>query len=221
MKKFALSISLASVFVLAGCLEIGEESLDSDVTEEEVEEEAPGDVDVENEEEDEETEEPAEPEGVPEVGDTVTNENGEHTLVSLNEDIEALESSPISLEIEKVNGVSAMLEGMAADMVDDPDVEYIQVDMVVENTSDDDVTFYASQATLITDTGEQSEADMLLSDHIDGDYFGNVTKSGTSIFVLNNSMAEEMTSVQIRFSAPYNTESWDDLGEDIRVDIDL
>ncbi|GAK12205.1 DUF4352 domain-containing protein [Geomicrobium sp. JCM 19039] len=234
MKKYLLSIGLGSMLVLAACGDDSSEPSDTDLIDEadasEEDDDTVDDDEVDDDEDDleddeqvnnEESDDAPATEGGHVVGETVSDENGEQTLVSLNEDIDTIESGPIVLEIEKVNGVSAVFEGMAADMLDDPEVEYIQVDMVVENTSDDDVTFYASQAKLITDTGEQLDPDMWFSDHLDGDYFGNVTKSGSSIYILENSMAEDVTSVELRYSAPFDTDSWDDLGEDIKIEIDL
>ncbi|QQK79642.1 hypothetical protein HUG20_06955 [Salicibibacter cibi] len=188
-----------------------DEDSDDDVEDEE---------DAEEDDEEENGDETAATAGGHEVGETVSDENGEQTLVSLADEVGTFESGPVVLEIEKANGVSAAFEAEPAMLLDDPEVEYIQVDMNVENTSEDDVMFYASQATLITDTGEQLEPDMMLSDHIDGDYFGQVSKDGSSFYILENSNADDVESIELRYNAAHD-ENFEDLGEDISVEIDL
>jgi len=98
-------------------------------------------------------------------------------------------------------------------------LEYIQVDMTVENTSEEHINFYASQAVMATNTGEQLEPDMLMSDHIDGEYLGEVIKSGTSFCFLENSLAEEVDSIKLFFNAPSDND-FETLGEDIEVELE-
>ncbi len=154
------------------------------------------------------------------VGDTVTSDNGEQTLVSRTDDVGTFESGPINLTIEKVNGVSANLKGDLAEIMETDQLEYIQVDMNVENTSEETVSFYASQATMTTNTGEQLEPDMLMSEHIDGEFIGQVNKSGTSFYILENSKAENVESIRLIFSAASN-DNFEDIGEEIDIEVDL
>lgn len=154
------------------------------------------------------------------VGDVITNEAGASTLVSRTDDIGTFESGPIQLTIKKANGVSMDVSDDYIDYFEAEELEYIQVDLQVENTSEDNVTFYASQAIMTTSTGEQLEPDMLLSDHIDGDYFGKVNKSGTSFYVLENSKAEDVESIRLIFSAAHD-ENFEDIGEELDIEIEL
>ncbi|MBN9653240.1 hypothetical protein J0K78_03100 [Halobacillus sp. GSS1] len=155
-----------------------------------------------------------------EVGDTVTSEAGEQTLVSRTDDIGEFESGPITLTIEKVNGVSGTLKGEVAEYMDMEEIEYIQVDMKVSNSSEEDVNFYASQATMTTNTGEQLEPDMMMSDHIDGEYLGQVNKEGSSFYILENSKAEDVTSVTLHYDAAHDMD-FEDLGEKIKIEVEL
>lgn len=154
------------------------------------------------------------------VGDTVTSEAGDVTLVSRTDDVGTFESGPINLTIEKVNGASADLTGEIADMMETEELEYIQVDMNVENTSEDTISFYASQATLTTNTGDQLEPDMLMSDHIAGEFIGEVNKSGTSFYMLENSKAEDVESVRLIYNAASN-ENFEDIGDEIDIEVEL
>ena len=154
------------------------------------------------------------------VGDTVKSKAGEMKMVSRNDDVGTFKTGPIKMQIKKVNGVSGKLAGETAEMLDQKEIEYIQVDMTVENTSEENVTFYASQAVMTTNTREQLEPDMLLSDHIDGEYIGSVKKSGTSFYILENSKAEDVESVRLIYSAPTNSD-YEDIGKEIDIEVEL
>ena len=93
-------------------------------------------------------------------------------------------------------------------------------DIEVENTSDKDVSFYISQAKLISNTKEQVEPDMIASTYIDGEFLGAVKKNGTNVYLLKNSKAEDIKSVEIRISAPTD-KNFNKLGEDIKFTIDI
>lgn len=93
-------------------------------------------------------------------------------------------------------------------------------DIEVENTSDKDVSFYISQAKLISNTKEQVEPDMIASTYIDGEFLGAVKKNGTNVYLLKNSKAEDIKSVEIRISAPTD-KNFNKLGEDIKITIDI
>ena len=93
-------------------------------------------------------------------------------------------------------------------------------DIEVENTSDKDVSFYISQAKLISNTKEQVEPDMIASTYIDGEFLGAVKKKGTNVYLLKNSKAEDIKSVEIRISAPTD-KNFNKLGEDIKFTIDI
>lgn len=93
-------------------------------------------------------------------------------------------------------------------------------DIEVENTSDKDVSFYISQTKLISNTKEQVEPDMIASTYIDGEFLGAVKKNGTNVYLLKNSKAEDIKSVEIRISAPTD-KNFNKLGEDIKLTIDI
>lgn len=154
------------------------------------------------------------------VGDVVTNEAGEAKLVSRTDDVGTFESGPIKLTIDKANGVSMAVSDEYIELFETEQLEYIQLDMNVENTSDENITFYASQAIITTSTGEQLESDMVMSDHIDGEYIGAVKKSGSSFFMLENSKVEDVESIRVIFSAATD-ENYEDVGEEIDIEIDL
>ncbi len=159
-------------------------------------------------------------EGEAEVGDTVTTEAGDMTLIAQNDDIDTIETGPFKVNIEQVNAVSGDLNPQSAQMFDTEQLEYIQIDLQAENTSEEDLTFYAGQAQIVTNTGEQLESDMWMSDHIEGDFMGGVTQEGTLIYLLEQSQAEEIETVRIVISAPQD-EDWQEVGEEIDFEVEL
>lgn len=173
-----------------------------------------------NAEEEEAAEEIAEDGWDTEVGDTIENEGGTFTLHARQDDIETVETGPVVMEIEQVNAASGELAPDLVEMMETENLEYVQIDLQVENTGDEDITFYASQATIATSTGEQLEPDMWLSDHIDGEMMSGTSHSGSFFFVLENSNAEDVESVRITWSAPSN-EDWEDIGEEVDIEVEL
>nr|WP_289038202.1 DUF4352 domain-containing protein [uncultured Allobacillus sp.] len=153
-------------------------------------------------------------------GDVVTSEIGDARVVSRVDDFGTFESGPIKVTIDKANGVSLDVSDGYVEYFETDQLEYFQVDLTVENTSEDKITFYASQATMTTSTGEQIEKDRMQSDHIDADFLGPVTKNGTLIYTLENSNAEDVESIKLFFSAPLN-DNWDDMGEELEIEIPL
>lgn len=219
MKKL-LFLLVGMMLFLAACSDDSKDSSAGTSTEDEGTAEASAEEESNSEENEESATEENDENTESEVGDVVTNEGGESTLVSKTDNIGTFESRPIELTINKVNGVSMAVNEDYVDAFETDQLEYIQVDMEVENTSDDNVDFYASQAILTTSTGEQLEPDFLMSDHIDGEFFGNVNKSGSSYYVLENSKAEDVESVRLIFSGT-SDENFETIGEDIDVEIDL
>jgi len=67
-----------------------------------------------------------------------------------------------------MNFASSVLSDQMPELFESESIYYIQIDLNIENTSDEDIIFYVSQATIVTSTGEQLENDMLISDHISG-----------------------------------------------------
>lgn len=155
-----------------------------------------------------------------EIGEIVTSEAGISTIVSYSDNVGSFETGPFKLEIENVSGQTMEISDYYIHMFDDDEIEVIQVDMNVENTSEDHLNFYASQAIMTTNTGEQLESDVLMSEHIDARFLGAVKKSGTALYILRDSQAEEIETIKLFFDPPHN-ESYKSVGEEIEVEISL
>ncbi len=81
----------------------------------------------------------------------------------------------------------------------------VGVKMKVENTTSDKMyNTYPDQATLVTSTGEQVEADMGLSDDLGGEIHEGVIKEGNLIFYLDRGKAEEITWIKLKWNNDYS-----------------
>lgn len=69
----------------------------------------------------------------------------------------------------------------------------------MENTTDHKFEAYPDQATLVTSTGEQIEADMFLSDNIGGEIDKGVIKEGDVLFYLERGEAEAVEWVKFEW----------------------
>ena len=89
--------------------------------------------------------------------------------------------------------------------------------MKAENTSEDTISFYPDQAVMTTNTGEQVESDIFLSDDVGGDFYGKVNKKGNVIFVLE-SPAEDITDIKLIINAAID-EDWNSLSNNLQVEL--
>ncbi|NIK11153.1 DUF4352 domain-containing protein [Alkalibacillus almallahensis] len=236
MKRFLIMLGIiAMVAFLSAC---GEESdADSESngegSEEQQEEETQSDEESEDgssddssndessdEEGNSDSEEASEGTTETEVGATVENEGGTFTLHSRNQEAQTFETGPVKLTIEKVVAASGELNEELATMMETDEIDYIQVDLSVENTSEEDITFYSSQGKMATSTGEQLDPDMFMSDHIEGEMMANTKASGTFFYVLENSNAEDVESARLVFSAPTD-QDFEAIGEELDFEIEL
>lgn len=194
--------------------ETAEETNEPEVAEEESEK-------VVEEEKEEVVEESADSESS--VGKTAEEEFGTTTVVKEKKGITDLvyEDDNIKLEITDVQ-ISKL------DISDDY-LEFFQtksneatsvvVAVNVENKSDSTISIYPDQMTIVTDTKEQKEADMFLSDHIGGDFIGKVQKSGNVVFILDSN-AEEISHVKL-VAPDASDENFETVSENIQFELDI
>lgn len=181
------------------------------------------------EEEKEEAEEVAE-EKVEETDDSTTGEVVEENglrkePVATNKELNLEgEVGPFKYIIEgvQISKLTATTDEMAQmlGIEKDKEVALVAVNASAENTTTDTLSFYLGQATLTTNTKEQVESDMLLSEYIEGEFLGNVKHSGNLVYILKNSKAEDVTNLTLHIDAPHN-ENFENVGEEVKIDITL
>lgn len=72
----------------------------------------------------------------------------------------------------------------------DEPVNIAVISYKVENTSDDTYTFYIGQSPITTDTKEQIEPDLLVSEEGGGDILGQIIKEGNSVYYPKNNLED-------------------------------
>lgn len=154
--------------------------------------------------------------------EVIESEIGVMTVYHLNRDfVEVKTSGPFTITFTGVRIADLVVAEDSKYLFDDQDrVTVVSVKMDVENTSKDTMTIYADQGTIVTNTKEQIDADLFISDDLGGDFMGEVIKSGDVHFMLYNSAAGDVTSFKYICGAPMD-EDWDDVGEDIIFEYDI
>ncbi|MGP4070157.1 hypothetical protein [Halobacillus sp. B29] len=88
----------------------------------------------------------------------------------------------------------------------------VGVKFKMENTTDHKFTTYPDQATLVTSTGEQVEADMFMSDSLGGEIDKGVIKEGNIIWYLERGEAKSIEWIKMEWDARNGSE--DELSDD-------
>lgn len=156
--------------------------------------------------------------------DASTQNGMEKTPLITAHDINAeYQAGPIAVTIDKAQLSNIKISDQStADLMGVPKDEPVGLfvlDVAVENTSEDDMGFYPNQSVIITSTKEQIDSDMLFSDSIGGDFFGQVVKSGQIYFFLSGP-ADDITHIQWRVSAPHDA-NFASVGDDLIVEFEF
>lgn len=165
------------------------------------------------------TEEPAEEPKAQEDDDTGEEvregEFGKFTVIYKNEAVNATqESGPFKVTINKMQIGTLEVNENYKEIFDNKDlVTVVTLEIEVENKSSGTNSIYPNQGTIVTNTKEQKNADLLLSDDVGGDFIGEVVKKGNVIFLLD-SAAEEITSIKYIIEGPHNAD-FETIGDDI------
>ena len=132
------------------------------------------------------------------------------------------ESGPIKYTATdiQVSKLTATTDSTASllDLEKDKEYAVVVAHFDVENTSDETISFYPDQSVMTTNTKEQINASLFLSDSVGSDFIGKVKKSGNVIFILKNSSADDLANVTIHIDAPHN-DSFDSVGDPVEINI--
>ncbi|MDN3428548.1 hypothetical protein QL992_05955 [Microbacterium sp. APC 3898] len=220
IKKWFIPIIISSV-VLAGCgsdtAEVNEESENTTTASEET---------SANTEESESTEETEEVEEAVEVDEDVQEDDSmKATNTYTNKELGITgEIGPMKYEIPGIQlKIIEPKDQATADLFEvavGDEVHAFTIQFAGENTSEEDMSFYLDQAVAITNTKEQLDPDMLLSEYIDGEYLGQVRHEGHNVYILKNSTVDELKSIELRIMAPYDT-NFETVGEDVSHTIEV
>jgi hypothetical protein len=96
-------------------------------------------------------------------------------------------------------------------------VKALILDVKIQNTSKDKVTWHATGGLASVNTGEQIQYKIGLND-IDGSFLGNVTKSGKYLLKIDNSNLDLINSIQFNIDAPFSSD-YEQIGEELLFDV--
>lgn len=133
------------------------------------------------------------------------------------------ECGPIDYEIQSIQIAKINVTGDAAQMLgldSGKDAALVAIQLSVENTSDEDMTWYPNQSTIVTSDKEQVAANLLISDSVGGEFMGNVIKQGQIYFICKNTNAETLSHVRWRIDSPHDSK-YNHFGEDIEIEFDF
>lgn len=143
----------------------------------------------------------------------------ENTTLNLS-----MNTGPIKYSITGIQVARAAVtdEDIAGEMELLPGQEFTTVafNVTVENTSDKPSSIYFSESSpyLTTNTQKDVLPDMWLSDNINEDYEPHEVKTATIVFALLHSKADKVNKVSLTVSAPYDTVTYEDAGEETTVE---
>ena len=157
------------------------------------------------------------------VGIIEETEIGKRTTLSSKKDITDMiyDDENFNIKINAIQSGKIELTDEAKEMLSQSknDVSFVVLNMTLENKTDKTLAIYPDQSTIITNTKEQMETNMLASDNLGGDYIGNVVKEGNIVFLLN-SKAEDLGKIKLIIGAPQNS-NFENLGEDIIFEFEV
>lgn len=144
-------------------------------------------------------------------------ELGTLTVIKKKKDLNhVVQSGPMNLTINAIQAATLDVSHNYKEFFEKDQVTIVTVEMKAENTSEDTISFYPDQAVLTTNTGEQVESDIFLSDDVGGDFYGKVNKKGNVIFVLE-SPAEDITDIKLIIDAAID-ENWNSLSKNLQIE---
>lgn len=125
-----------------------------------------------------------------------------------------------NLKAIQISKFTATSDDMASslEIEKNKEITLVAIDAEIENTSDKTVNFYFDQGKLTTNTKEQVEADVFLSDHIDGEYLGKVSHNGTLMFLLKKTKADDIKKINFFVDAP-SDENFNSVGNDVKIEL--
>ena len=208
MKKFKGFAVLLGLFLLVGCNNSGSENdmSEKNTTENTVNQQ---DSSVQNQEEKSREKE------------TTTSEIGELTIVNKQKDLNMTQQQgDVKITLKAAQVASLVPNDSNKALFEDKDkVTVVTLELEVENLSDETLSVYPDQGTIVTNTKEQKNADLVLSDELEGELIGKVVKKGNVIFLLD-SEADQIEHIKYLIDAPHN-ESLDSIGDKYVFELDL
>ena len=209
MKKLIFSATLLLSLGLAACgdeLDIKEDATPAAETEKAETKTDPADKEASDNED--------------KTGEVTESDLGTMTILYQNKELNTpIVSGPVNASLNKVQVAKLEVSEAYKETFDNQDIAtIITIEAIAENTVDDTTNFYLDQATLVTDTGQQVDADLFFSDSVGGEFLGKVKKEGNIIWVLKHD--EDIKKITLHANGASNGD-YTTVGEDVKVEIEL
>ncbi|OGX79815.1 hypothetical protein A6395_04220 [Exiguobacterium sp. SH31] len=155
----------------------------------------------------EEPEEAPEAETQTEEAEVQETELGTNQIHLKNKALDIMEAmGSVQFQVDKVQTSRLKVAEAYRDSFDGKDeVTVVVFNVIAENTVEDTISFHPNQSTLVTNTGEQIDANLWFSDDVGGDFLGEVKKEG-NVFFFAESMPEELAELRLIVGGPTNTD---------------
>ncbi|MBH0166248.1 copper amine oxidase N-terminal domain-containing protein [Fictibacillus sp. 7GRE50] len=98
-------------------------------------------------------------------------------------------------------------------------IRAVVLDVVIENTSSESISWHPDQGTLVLNTKEQIENPILYSDDLGGEFHGKVIKKGKIAFKTASSF-DSVSTLKFVIDGSFDS-NLDRVGEDLSLDINL
>ena len=146
-------------------------------------------------------------------------EIGKITIYKRNENVNVeKKSGPFRVKVKKMQVAEVEPNEDIKYLFDNKDkVTVVTLYIEVENESKNTNAIYPDQGIIVTNTKEQKDAAIFLSDDVGGDYMGEVIKEGNVYFLLD-SEASKISSFKYIISAPRD-ENYKTIGENITFEL--
>lgn len=155
----------------------------------------------------EEPEEAPETETQTEEAEAQETELGTNQIHLKNKALDIAETmGSVQFKVDKVQTSRLKVAEAYRDSFDGKEeVTVVVFNVIAENTVEDTISFYPNQSTLVTNTGEQIDANLWFSDDVGGDFLGEVKKEG-NVFFFAEAMPEELAELRLIVGGPTNTD---------------
>lgn len=138
------------------------------------------------------------------------------TLAQVKDINETQLSGPFKITVEAIQKSQLQPSADYVEMFGGENLAVITIQLSVENTNGDTNMIYPDQGTIVTDTKQQVEAEMFLSDSVGGDFIGEVVKNGAVQFIFDGN-AEDIKSFKYIVGSGSDPD-WNYFGEDLTFD---
>lgn len=93
----------------------------------------------------------------------------------------------------------------------------IVIDVIIENTSDQDLSFYPNVCSIITNTVEEAESSIMDSTNMSGIYEGAQREEGMLFFIIDSRL-EDITEIKLLIDPPVD-DDYNKVGEGYEIQI--